>query len=598
MVEPRSSPAYTIAPAEHSARRFAPRLLFKITLPYVALAMVLALAVIYIVARMQAETITANYSRQIDETRLRVADSIVRTEQSQLTDARTLARLSGLARAIAVSDRSAAIDLITPYLVSQNIERVFIVGASGQVLGGVHFDGASTSALAAPPDLARWPFVAAVLQQVADAHGDKYADLVEGDEPTLYTAAPIYQDDQLVGALLLGASAHSLVERWRAASLADVTLYRADGAPLASSFGGESPQALEPRQVGTLLPRELALGSRRYTEIVTPLALRAGPTAQFIGVALSKAGPNGLLKDAETVLVSILAVGILAAILLGITLSQRITQPVTALVRAAEGIAAGELDQHVQVTTGDEIGALAMAFNSMAGGLRERERIHDMLGRFVSPTVARLVMSRPLALSGESKLLTILFTDLRDFTAMTEREDPAVVISGLNDYFRIVVEAADRHGGIVNKFGGDSTLVLFGLTDEHSDGRASAAAAVHAALEIRAGMQALGQRRAAEQLPALAAGIGINTGTVIAGLIGAERRMEYTVIGDAVNLSARIQALNRELDGDILISDATHAALGEPAGLQLIEYGIHRVKGKSNGVGIYAVAGWEAPDVI
>jgi len=111
-------------------------------------------------------------------------------------------------------------------------------------------------------------------------------------------------------------------------------------------------------------------------------------------------------------------------------------------------------------------------------------------------------------------------------------------------------------------------------------------------------MHALRQRREAEHLPELAAGIGINTGTVIAGLIGAERRMEYTVIGDAVNLSARIQALNHELDGDILISDATHAALGEPAGLELIDYGTHHVKGKSNGVGIYAVARWEFSDVI
>jgi adenylate cyclase len=596
MIEPLASTAYPIAPAEPPVRHFAPRLLFKITLPYVALATVLALAVIYVVARMQAETITANYSRQIDDTRLRVADSIVRTEQSQLADARTLARISGLARAIASDDRSAAIALITPYLVSQNIERVFLVDAAGQALGGVRFDGASTSALAAPPGLARRPFVAAVLQQQADARGDKYAGLDESADPALYTAAPIYEDDQLVGALLLGTSAHTLVERWRAASLADVTLYRSDGAPLASSFGAESPSALDPRQAGALLPRELALGSRSYTEIITPLALRSGQTDQFIGVALSKAGPSGLLKDAEIALIGILAVGILAAILLGVALSRRITQPVTALVRAAEGIAAGELDQRLQVTTGYEIGALTEAFNGMAGGLRERERMHDMLGRFVSPTVARLVMSRPLALSGESKLLTILFTDLRDFTAMTEREDPAVVISGLNDYFQIVVEAADRHGGIVNKFGGDSTLVLFGLADERADARSSATAAVRAALDIRAAMEALGLRRAAEHLPALAAGIGINTGAVIAGLIGAERRMEYTVIGDAVNLSARIQALNRELEGDILISDATCAALGSPAGLELINYGVHRVKGKSNGVGIYAVAGWEVRD--
>jgi adenylate cyclase len=317
-----------------------------------------------------------------------------------------------------------------------------------------------------------------------------------------------------------------------------------------------------------------------------------------VGVAVSTAGQEGLLRGAEVALLAILAVGIIVAILLGTAISSRITRPITALVRAAEGVAAGNLDHQLPVITGDEVGALTTSFNAMIGGLRERERMHDILGRFVSPTVARLVLSRPLALSGESKILTILFTDLRDFTTMTEREDPAVVISGLNDYFRVVVEAADQHGGIVNKFGGDSTLVLFGLTDEEGDPRASAEAAVRAAIDIRAGMDKLNQQRALQHLPELVAGIGINTGAVIAGLIGAERRMEYTVIGDAVNLSARIQALNRELEGGILISEATYAALGAPLELMVIDYGMHKVKGKSQGVGIYAVVCWESADVI
>jgi adenylate cyclase len=219
--------------------------------------------------------------------------------------------------------------------------------------------------------------------------------------------------------------------------------------------------------------------------------------------------------------------------------------------------------------------------------------MHDIFGRFVSPTVAQLVLSRPIALSGESKLLTILFTDLRDFTAITEREDPSVVISSLNDYFQIVVEAADRHGGIVNKFGGDSTLVLFGLTDDQGDTQASATAAVRTAIEIRVRLAALNQQRLAAQLPALIAGIGVNTGSAIAGLIGAERRMEYTVIGDAVNLSARIQALSRELGDGILISEATRMALGAAPELGIVDHGIRHVKGKQQGVRIYAVYCWE-----
>ena len=222
--------------------------------------------------------------------------------------------------------------------------------------------------------------------------------------------------------------------------------------------------------------------------------------------------------------------------------------------------------------------------------------MHDILGRFVSPTVARLVLSHPLDLSGETKLLTILFTDLRDFTVLSEREEPAVVIRGLNDYFRIVVDAADRYGGVVNKFGGDSTLVLFGLTDEQANPQASAEAAVRAALDIHANLGQLNTQRATEAAPLLLAGMGINTGTVVAGLIGAERRMEYTAIGDAVNLSARIQTLNRKLDTNILISDATYQALGEPSSLQVVNRGLRQLKGKSQRVRVYSVLGWESDD--
>ncbi len=171
-----------------------------------------------------------------------------------------------------------------------------------------------------------------------------------------------------------------------------------------------------------------------------------------------------------------------------------------------------------------------------------------------------------------------------------------MLIQGLNDYFRIVVDAADRYGGIVNKFGGDSTLVLFGLTDEQANLGASACAAVHAALAIRDGLRQLNARRLGEQAPPLVAGLGINSGPVVAGLIGAERRMEYTVIGDAVNLSARIQTLNRKLGTDILISAATWQALGQPASLRVADHGLRRLKGKSLRVRVYAVIDWEAGD--
>ncbi len=575
---------------------FVPRLSFKLTLPYVVLAIALALATIYIVARSQASKVTTEFSRQIADARVRVGDSVVQTERSQIDHVRTLAHVEGLPEALRAGDSAKLHDLIKPFAVSQRIERIIITDLAGTQLVGIESRGADVTPLAHNAGVASWQSVANVLRGASDAQGDKYVELVDDNgTAVVYTVAPVYDGTTLAGALLVGTSARTLVERWRGSTLADVTLYSAAGAPLATSLGADLPQELASAQRSAgAVNRTVTLGSRSYIEIVSPLLLRGNLQPQFIGVALSTAGQDGLFEQAQFSLLPIFGLGLVLTFLLGILLARRITRPIIALVNAAEGVAAGDLNLVLPVTTRDEIGALTTSFNTMIGGLRERERMHDILGRFVSPTVARLVLSHPLDLSGETKLLTILFTDLRDFTAISEKEEPAAVIKSLNNYFRIVVDAADRYGGIVNKFGGDSTLVLFGLTDEQDNPQGSAEAAVRAAVAIRDGLDELNGRRGAEGLSPLLAGIGINTGNVVAGLIGTERRMEYTAIGDAVNLSARIQTLNRKLGTEILMSQATYSALDAPAELRVIDQGLRRLKGKSMRVRVYEVGRLEA----
>jgi len=578
---------------------FVPRLSFKLALPYVALAVVLALATLYILARAQASKVNTDFSRQIADARVRVGDSVVQTERSQIDNVRTLAHVEGLPQALRAGNLEELHDLIEPFAVSQRIERIIVTDLSGRHRIGIESRGANVTPLAPNAAIASWRSVANALRGASDAQGDKYVELVDDNgTAVIYTVAPVYDGTTLVGALLVGTSASTLVERWRGATLADVTLYSAEGAPLASSLGAELPQTLSSAERdGRMVDRSVTLGSRDYDEIITPLLLRGSAQPQFIGVALSTAGQDGLFEQAQFSLLPIFGLGLISAFLLGILLARRITRPITALVHAAEGVAAGDLNHVLPVTTRDEIGALTISFNTMIGGLRERERMHDILGRFVSPTVARLVLSHPLDLSGETKLLTILFTDLRDFTTISEREEPATVIKSLNDYFQIVVDAADRYGGIVNKFGGDSTLVLFGLTDEQDNPEGSAESAVRAAIAIRQGLDELNERRCAEGLPSLLAGIGINTGNVVAGLIGTERRMEYTAIGDAVNLSARIQTLNRKLGTEILISEATYAALGTPSWVQIVKQGLRRLKGKSKPVRVYEICRSEVREV-
>lgn len=571
-------------------RIFAPRLSFKLTLPYVALAMVLALATIYIVARAQANKVTTEFSRQIADARVRVSDSVVQTEREQIDKVRTLARLSGLSEALRIGNTATLQALLTPFAVSQRIERIIVVRADGSVAVGLMSQGSTVVPLTVEPAIATNPAVVAVLRKDVDAKGDKFVSLVhEQTGAALYTVGPVYDGTTLVGALLVGTSAQTLMERWRGATLADVTIYESDGTPFATSLGAQLPTTLtEAERDSQPQYRTLALGSRDYGEVLAPIVLRGEVQPQFIGVAISTVGQSDQFEQSQMSLLPIFGLGLVATFLLGIILSQRITRPITALAQAAEGVASGNLDHVLPVTTHDEIGALTTSFNTMIDGLRERERMHDIFGRFVSPTVAQLVLSHPLDLRGETKELTILFTDLRDFTVMSEQEDPAVVIQGLNEYFQIVVEAADRFGGIVNKFGGDSTLVLFGLADAQSSA-SSAEAAVRAALAIREGLRELNNRRADAHLPLLIAGIGINTGPVMAGLIGTPRRMEYTAIGDVVNLSARIQTLNRKLGTDILLSQATYAALGEASWLTVTSRGMRQFKGKSVRVKVYSI---------
>ncbi len=568
------------------SRMFGSSLLLKITLPYVALALALALAAVYVVARMEARNIADAFGSQLADARLRVSDSVVRAEEEQVAHARTLARTAGLAAAIRAGDTAAVRALVEPYAGSQGIERTLVLDANGRALARVQAEAVPSSA--AP---AAWPLAVAVLSGASDPLGDKFVGLVDdGGTPVLYTAAPVFDGARLAGALLVGSPANALAERWRAATLADVTLYSPQGAPLATSLGDQMPLPLERTpDSAAMIQRDVQLGSREYTEVVGQLVLRNSPTAQLVGVSLPRAGQTGIAQEAQLLLLLIFTVGIVMAVLLGAALSGLITRPVSALARAAEGITAGNLDQEVRVRARDEIGTLAQTFNQMLAGLRERERIHDLLGRFVSTPVAQLVLSRPLDLSGELKTLSILFTDLRDFTTFSEQEEPATVIQGLNAYFQIVVDAAERHGGVVNKFGGDSTLVLFGLIGPEDDPTHGASAAVQAAQEIRDGLRVLNHERALSGEPLLLACIGINTGTAVAGLIGTERRMEYTVIGDSVNLSARIQALNRELNSEILISQATYESLENPLDLPVTDYGVHQVKGKRNGVRVYAV---------
>jgi class 3 adenylate cyclase len=223
----------------------------------------------------------------------------------------------------------------------------------------------------------------------------------------------------------------------------------------------------------------------------------------------------------------------------------------TDLQRATERVRAGDYSARVPVVASDETGALAQSFNTMVEGLDERERLREAFGAYVDPDLAERVLAEGADLEGEELEVTVLFLDIRDFTAFAERATPHEVVTLLNEFWELVVPVLLSHGGHANKFIGDGLLGVFGAPhriDDHAD------RAVAAAIEIA---QRVRERYAGR----VGAGVGVNSGRVVAGTVGGGGRVEFTVIGDTVNTASRVEAATRETGDDVLITDATRERL-------------------------------------
>jgi len=237
------------------------------------------------------------------------------------------------------------------------------------------------------------------------------------------------------------------------------------------------------------------------------------------------------------------------------------------------------------VVATDEIGAVAEGFNRMLGGLREREQMRDTFGRYVTREIRDEILAGRASVEGQVEDVTILFADLRDFTPWVERTEPSAVVGDLNEYFTEMEAAIRSHRGLVLQYIGDEIEAVFGAplrTADHAD------RALAAALEMRERLARLIARRVETGRPPLRHGIGIHTGTVLAGNIGSAERLTYALVGDPVNLASRIQALTKEAGTDILLSEATRNRLAGRVGLEALP--AVRVKGKSVEVGVYRAA--------
>ena len=278
----------------------------------------------------------------------------------------------------------------------------------------------------------------------------------------------------------------------------------------------------------------------------------------------------------------ILGIGILLSVIFGVYFSR----PIRKLQESAKALGTGNFDQRVQIKRNDEIGDLASAFNDMAEGLSEREKIRETFGKYVTPEIRDEILSGRIPLEGEMRTATVLFCDLRDFTPYVEEHSPEEVIKGLRSYFTAMEKAISRYKGLVLQYVGDEIETVFGVPLWYED---HAQKAVMAALEMRSTLEELNRTRTAEGLTPFGHGIGIHTGEVLAGNTGSEDRLSYTLIGNTVNLTSRIEGLTKKFKCDILASEETVKCL--TGSFNLKKEAPRMVKGYSKPITMYQVIG-------
>ncbi len=330
--------------------------------------------------------------------------------------------------------------------------------------------------------------------------------------------------------------------------------------------------------LNSTLPARMSVDPRAF-----PLRVRLMASLPLINVitgvvvaALTTSGGGGTALGLD-VLVAI-TVAFTVSFELSLMLSKSILRPVSDLERATEAVRAGDYSYTVPVTTTDELGALGAAFNQMVAGLAERERIREAFGTYLDKEVAEYILSEGYSPEGTEVEVSMLFCDVHDFTRHASEMPAVEVVARLNELFECVVPIVARHGGHVDKFEGDGLLAIFGAPERRPD---HADRAVRAAAEMAERVNVRGEGGD------FRIGVGVNTGRVMAGSIGGAGRLNFSVIGDPVNVASRVESATRETGDDVLITAETVKALGES--FELEPRGPVALKGKDEPAELFAV---------
>ncbi len=440
-----------------------------------------------------------------------------------------------------------------------------------------------------------------------DRTGDEIEELsplreaIESEEPAAgisevdgvlfqLVAVPVFAPD-VIGFLLLGEAVDDrFAGRLEGSTGTDVSFLTAQRVFASSWPKDRRGRVIPPPEARSALLRTrtrttspFTAEDERFQSLIVPVESQL-PQPLFALMQRSYDEALAPLRALRQRIIIIGTAGLLGALLIGGGLAGGIIAPLQGLVAGMREVLRGNLQYRSRIERHDELGFIAKSFNEMVDGLEERELIRDTFGRFVSHDVAEAVLTGRVPLQGERRDVSILFQDIRGFTALSEQLDPAVLLRLLNQFFTEVVAAVEAEGGVVKQFLGDGVMALFGAPQPYPD---HPERAVRAALGIVQRLKGLNETFAEQGLAPLEIGVGIHSGAVVAGLIGPDNRIEYGVVGDAVNLASRVEALTREMQATILVSRDISAQLGPT--FVLGRTATMLVKGKSQPVEVFEV---------
>ncbi|OYZ19608.1 MAG: hypothetical protein B7Y39_11720 [Bdellovibrio sp. 28-41-41] len=300
-------------------------------------------------------------------------------------------------------------------------------------------------------------------------------------------------------------------------------------------------------------------------------------------------------KELKNNIIKIVGYFLSVTLFLVFVFSMTLTSPLETLTNLIHLVSKGNFDVNAsgQVKTffKDEVKELATAFDSMTEGLKERDKVKNLFNKFHGSSVTEDLMKKDVSIGGQSKDVIVFFSDIRGFTAFSEKRKPEEVVGMLNEYFAVMVKIINANGGIVDKFIGDAIMAVWGVPKAN---KKDAHNAVKACLEMRRALADLNEKRMDRKEPPIQIGMGLHAGSAISGTIGSDERMEYTIIGNTVNTGSRIESSTKAFGSDLLVSDTVLEKIGDS---YLTEYaGSAEVKGRSEPLKLHKVRGFKKAD--